>query len=138
MRLIDADALKEKYFKLLDSAKELGTQVSPCFIDNAPTVLHDNYSMGYQDGVKKVLLERPQGKWIPVSERLPEDAFGCLVTIWDTDRRTQEEYEYVLPYAVGYDGETWNDCDGEVIPYEVIAWMPLPEAYKEEENEDSN
>ena len=31
-------------------------------IDNAPTVLHDNYSMGYQDGVRKVLSER-QGKW---------------------------------------------------------------------------
>lgn len=26
-------------------------------IDQAPTVLHDNYSMGYQDGVKKVLSE---------------------------------------------------------------------------------
>lgn len=32
-------------------------------IDNAPTVLHDNYSMGYQDGVKKVLSERPRGEW---------------------------------------------------------------------------
>lgn len=32
-------------------------------IDNAPTVLYDNYSMGYQDGVKKVLSERPQGEW---------------------------------------------------------------------------
>ena len=36
--LISRSALKEKYIKLLDSAKELGTQVSPCFIDNAPTV----------------------------------------------------------------------------------------------------
>lgn len=32
-------------------------------IDQAPTVLHDNYSMGYQDGVRKVLSERPQGEW---------------------------------------------------------------------------
>ena len=34
-------------------------------IDNAPTVCNDNYSMGYQDGVKKVLSERPTGHWIP-------------------------------------------------------------------------
>lgn len=32
-------------------------------IDNAPTVLHDNYSMGYQDGVKTVLSEKPRGEW---------------------------------------------------------------------------
>lgn len=33
-------------------------------IDNALTVCNDNYSMGYQDGVRKVLSERPQGEWI--------------------------------------------------------------------------
>lgn len=32
-------------------------------IDNAPTVCNDNYSMGYQDGVRKVLSERPKGEW---------------------------------------------------------------------------
>ena len=70
-------------------------------------------------------------EWIPVSERLPETAnFGCFVTVYNTDIRTGEEFEMVLPYAVGYDGETWNDIDGEVIPFEVIAWRPLPEPYK--------
>ena len=33
-------------------------------IDNAPTVTVDNYSMGYQDGVRKVLSEKPKGEWI--------------------------------------------------------------------------
>lgn len=33
-------------------------------IETAPTVAVDNYSMGYQDGVRKVLSERPKGKWI--------------------------------------------------------------------------
>ncbi len=37
------------------------------YIDNAPTVLYDNYSMGYQDGVNKVLSERSQGRWEPNS-----------------------------------------------------------------------
>ena len=67
--------------------------------------------------------------WIPCSERLPEKSFGCIVTVMDREPSTQNEFENILPYFVGYDGETWNDADGEEIPFEVIAWMPLPEPY---------
>ena len=69
--------------------------------------------------------------WIPCSERLPEEAFGCLVTVLDCEPSTQTDFENILPYFVGYDGETWNDADGKEIPFEVIAWMPLPQPYKE-------
>ena len=69
--------------------------------------------------------------WIPCSERLPEEAFGCLVTVMDCEPSTQTDLENILPYFVGYDGETWNDADGKEIPFEVIAWMPLPQPYKE-------
>lgn len=76
---------------------------------------------------------KQEPKWIPVSERLPKEAFGCLVTILDTDLKTQDEFENILPYAVGYDGETWNNFCGEPIPFEVIAWMPLPKPYEPQE-----
>ena len=46
-------------------------------IDNAPTVLHDNYSMGYQDGVKKVLSERPNGEWIKLFENPFTNGYVC-------------------------------------------------------------
>lgn len=72
----------------------------------------------------------PAPDWTPVTEDLPKEAFGCMVTVWDTDRRTQEDFETVLPYPVGYDGETWNDAEGDVIPFEVIAWQPWPSPYK--------
>ena len=72
------------------------------------------------------------GGWIPVSEKLPEKPFGCLVTVWDTNPITMDEFENILPYFVGWDGEQWNDCDGEQCPFEVIAWMPLPSTYREE------
>ena len=76
------------------------------------------------------VAEEYNGGWIPCSERLPEEAFGCLVTVMDCEPSTQTDFENILPYFVGYDGETWNDIDGNVIPFEVIAWMPLPQPYQ--------
>ena len=74
-------------------------------------------------------------QWIPCSERLPEEPFGCLVTVWDTNPVTMDEFENILPYFVGWDGEQWNDGDGEQCPFEVIAWMPLPEPWKGDADE---
>ena len=61
---------------------------------------------------------------------MPDEAFGCLVTVMDCNPSTQTEFENILPYFVGYDGETWNDADGEEIPFEVIAWRKLPLPYQ--------
>jgi hypothetical protein len=71
-------------------------------------------------------------EWISVSEKLPENAFGCLVTV-EEDDIYGEPQRVIYPEFVGYDGETWNDADGEPISFEVIAWMPLPEPYREVE-----
>ena len=78
----------------------------------------------------KKKLKEYNGGWIPCSERLPEEAFGCLITVMDCEPSTQTDFKNILPCFVGYDGETWNDADGNVIPFEVIAWMPLPQPYQ--------
>lgn len=83
MRLIDADALNEEFKEVYPLAtNEMGGVVNKRIyeiIDNAPTVLHDNYSLGYQDGVKKVLSERPKGEWIEDSGNI---ACSHCHTIW--------------------------------------------------------
>ena len=95
----------------------------------------DEYSKyGKYDGlyVADVLemLEQLQGDleqdekengWIPVSERLPED--GTYITTLDGELVGQEE-----PFTGmnGIENGKWDDEDC------VIAWMPLPEPYKED------
>ncbi len=47
-------------------------------IDNFPTATADNYAMGYQDGVRKVLSERPKGTWVKDEEHsITIEMFKC-------------------------------------------------------------
>ena len=98
------------------------------------------YNHAVADGmaiIRNLPSAQPEQRWIPCSERFPEEPFGCLVTVWDTNSVTMYEFENILPYFVGWDGEQWNDADGEQCPFEVIAWMPLPEPYVERRTDDS-
>jgi len=56
-------------------------------------------------------------KWIPVSERLPEE-YGLYLVY-------AEEQPFVCPFK-----------DGEFFIDEVLAWMPLPEPYEPQERSD--
>lgn len=84
----------------------------------------------------------PFPKWIPVTERLPEWHYSTYygVKIWDGDTvlvslKKQESYYRQVGIAMfGPDG--WHNEDNGLSPFEiledVIAWMPLPEPYREE------
>lgn len=87
----------------------------------------------------KAFEERPTGEWIPVSKRLPEDMQGVL--IWFEYYRYGDYNCMYQTYGFGY------VCDGEWSPFingetgwrdaRIIAWMPLPEPYKEAEKNDT-
>lgn len=66
--------------------------------------------------------DEKENGWIPVSERLPED--GTYITTLDGELVGQEE-----PFT-GMCGIENGKRDDEDC---VIAWMPLPEPYKEDE-----
>ena len=73
-------------------------------------------------------IEDTELKWVPVSERLPEARqwvlCQCRAGIMDVLRRKYDgDWEQPYPHVT-----YMNDF--------VIAWMPLPEQYKE--NEDGN
>jgi len=87
-------------------------------------------------------------KWIPVSERLPEDG-TYLVTLesffggkpridirsFTNDLNKVDEFDFP-EQKLG-----WYDYDSEYGYWEdtrVIAWMPLPEPYEPQESEEVN
>jgi len=64
----------------------------------------------------------PQTRWIPVSEKLPDEKDYCLCC--DKDG-------YITIGFVSKWSKQWCFDDPEV-DIDVIAWMPLPEPYKAE------
>ena len=66
--------------------------------------------------------------WIPCSERLPEESRKYLVTVFDgIGKRTTS-----APYHRR--SKSWT-LTGRMAYWKVIAWMPLPEPYREGEQE---
>ena len=89
--------------------------------------------------------DEKENGWIPVSERLPEDERECLVTL-EKVYGTPETLFGIANYLKFGDAGYWNekkygylewdkysDGHGGTKTYKVIAWMPLPESYKEDE-----
>lgn len=66
-----------------------------------------------------------QPVWIPVSERLPEESLNSVIG-WDTYRNRCCFVQYLGGrFVLGDDIDSVN----------VTAWMPLPEPYRESEEE---
>ena len=79
---------------------------------------------GYLDGYEKAMEQK--ARWIPVSERLPEDGTEVFVYLFDRPS----------PYIAWIEDTHWYTDDFEVEREdEPIAWMPLPEPYRGEEAE---
>ena len=80
---------------------------------------------------KKTLKELPPviptQRWIPVSERLPEEETTVLICTDQGDIDTSRIFSYS-------DGE-WEWFASSWCYGEIIAWMPLPEPYIESEGE---
>lgn len=80
---------------------------------------------------KKVIERLRATNWIPVSERLPDVSGTYQVTCMDgrIHRSTYAKFQSKL--------KRW-ELTGARSYWKVIAWMPLPEPYKEDKWEDVN
>ena len=126
MRTIDADALKKH-------------------IDGLPALPDGNFA-GNHSALKALInlqpTINPEPRWIPCSERLPEDDGEYLVWMrWDFEDEPSysivnydanaeafgEWHEYFDKYTLGSLGSDFEEIKG------VIAWMPLPEPWKGDE-----
>ena len=92
--------------------------------------MYENHVQG-DFKIEEMAEDLSQPQWIPCSERLPEDK--QVVFVQDTNETMwiwkyfDENLEYSGPYQ-------WEDENGDwQLIDEVVAWMPLPEPYKEEE-----
>ena len=82
--------------------------------------------------IKDLPSAQPKQRWIPCGERLPEKAEGQYWVCTDTGYQCQCRWTDDV-YGLGSSGEwAWKIFD---IPQysHVIAWMPLPEPYKGEQ-----
>lgn len=143
MRLIDADKFKDYILEGLagalpkfksEGSANFASEVTKSFledIDEQPTV-----------------AEEPgkERRWIPVSERMPEEHDSIFkrfkgTSIWRTGM-SEKRSGRVLATVVNGDGTAFVEVlrteDGEWkssrygIRWKVVAWMPLPEPCKEE------
>lgn len=101
-------------------------------INNLKTFAPEHYTALINDLILKEpaanVVERKKGKWISVTERLPEDGSDVLAYLkYANNSRIA---------AANYYKGTWQDCVmGRLYLTEegfVTHWMPLPEPPKEE------
>ena len=80
------------------------------------------------DKIIKLPTIRSEQRWIPCSERLPEESGRYLVTNtqWGT---------YHVDWNIYY-VNVEGHCDGWLWEQGCIAWMPLPEPYRGERTEE--
>lgn len=101
---------KERYDRLLENANILAEAVRKYQTADVP--------------------ERNVGKWIPVTERLPEanekDELGFIKAYLVQDARWMD--------VARWDGEYWVAWGHGTVLKNVTAWMPLPEIYRGERN----
>lgn len=94
--------------------------------------MKEAYQRGYEQGKKDAI------KWIPVSERLPEKGHDVLITKEPFKIKGYEQEVIKVKRSVDPRSgkiEWWSPEFGTLADKTVLAWMPLPEPYKEGEND---
>lgn len=125
----------------------------PCYEIKYKEIGNDYYNIGYSSYNLDFVLEWKEkyfevlenkaakdtavsGKWIPCSERLPEESDYYMACVYDEEAN---DYDYRKNWFAHKDDYSIEESEWrELLPAEkVTAWMPLPEPYKENDDERS-
>lgn len=127
------NALSSEFFAVTDGKQALPILSIHQILRECEVGEYFPYRTAYFNGVRDGrATARPQGEWIPVSERLPEERtdpntndfeYVLCSTIWDDVR----PYKYGKP--TGYHkAHFWHG--GGIMDEAVIAWQYKPDPYK--------
>lgn len=106
-------------------------------------------SRGYLEILQELVEKANSFEWIPVSERLPKEHDSIFAKLYGTDKWNNKLWRTVsdrVLVTIKYDDGTrivkeshtrdgeWSD-EKRCMNCKVEAWMPLPNTYKEKDNE---
>lgn len=134
MRLIDADVLEKRFEYLETFGNELAHKVT----DEEKGRRIAYHLAKYETHVAPTIVDTGslRSQWIPVTERLPDydpdpgERFPMLIIFTKRDGVTPGLYNECT--------KKWFACElrtcvfAETAEEDVIAWMPLPDAYEPE------
>ena len=133
----DKERLREEVTALEEKLKALSEEPCDDTISRADTIewlkrVTVTDGITFETGFKQILTDiqnmpsatpKPKmGRWIPVSERLPEESLNSVIG-WDAYR----ERCVIVQYIDGH-----FQITGKPESFDITAWMPLPEPYKAE------
>ena len=114
-------------------------------IAGKPTPDEYNNGINRAYSIVKEIAEEYKGGWIPCSERLPEEHDSMFAKLKGTDKWSDAMFEKIsddVNATVEFEDGTrktmtlhtkdgkWN-TQNRIFKFNVIAWQPLPEPYKE-------
>lgn len=125
-----------------------GGDLDDLFFDLLPS---ENEIYGAMALLRKLVNKADSFEWIPVSKKLPDEHDSIFAKLYETDvvndmlwRTRSKEVLVTIEDENGArtvksshttDGKWWIEKKTTLSKFKVIAWMPMPEPYKENENE---
>ena len=111
----------------------------------------ENEIYGAMALLRKLVNKADSFEWIPVSEGLPKEHDSIFAKLYGTDKWTSalwrtrskevlvtiedENGARTVKSSHTTDGKWWIEKKTTLSKFKVIAWMPMHETYKENENE---